>query len=276
MNSKKPVFRCSGIAALGTTANNGYITETQALEFARLRHLPQITAGQLKKLNDFVARMHISPELGDTGKKAVHDTWLRNEKGFYKLERNTTPTLKGTKAEEDAITLLSMVDDKIYIKNTERKTKEYENFIITGECDIDDEIGDCIQDVKCSIDPETFMNAKLNDNYFAQGQFYCLLWGRKWFRLRYCLVDAPPSVLERMYYYFCKEEGIIDDTLPEYEEQIKRFNNSTLFNNNANYTAEERVKTYTVKRDDAYIEYMLKRLEIGAEYYKKLKLNILL
>lgn len=269
----KPVFRCSSVAEFNSLARNGYLTEKQRADMQRLLDKPKLTSNQQDTLNSYIKRKDIQPELAETAQKSLRRMWLEQNKGYY-ADFDTLATLKGTKAEEDAITLLSITQGRMFVKNTERKTVEFKNYFISGECDIDDEEEDTIWDTKCSVSPETFMGAKMNKNYFGQGQFYMYLWNRKRFKLAFCLVDAPPSIYERMYYRFCREHDIMDDMNPEYAPLIDRFNNTVLFSNNPNYSPEERVKIYTIERDDDYIEKTFANLDVAAKMYSNFKLNI--
>jgi hypothetical protein len=67
----------------------------------------------------------------------------------------------------------------------------------TGECDIFKEFPDkkIVIDTKCSWSPETFMNA--GQMFFTRPkEIFTELWDADEFHLKYCLVDAPPHLVQ--------------------------------------------------------------------------------
>lgn len=247
----------------------------------RLRTPKGLTPTQQEKLENYIETLNRPPELSNGAKTYIKEVWLENEKGFR--EEITSKYLqKGIQGEEDGLSLISFVDKVLYAKNEERITKNH----ITGECDsihynkeIDVTI---IDDIKCSWNPRTFMQADLSTTYEWQGRAYMYLYDADIFRLRYCLVDCPPDVYqdekERAYHLFKKHSGIIDDTLPEYQKEIeafeKQFDANYLYAKSGNYTQEERVKTFMIERDYELEEKMLLAVKLGIEYYKIITLNM--
>lgn len=249
---------------------------------SRLTTPKGLTPTQQEKLERYIEILNTPPSLSDGAKTYVKEVWLENEKGFR--EEITSKYLqKGLQGEEDGLNLISFVDDVLYVKNEERKTKGH----ITGECDsihYNEEIdAKIIDDIKCSWNPRTFMQSDLSTAYEWQGRAYMYLYDAEIFRLRYCLVDCPPDVYqdekERAYYMFKKRSGIIDDTLPEYQKEIeafeKQFDANYLYENSGNYTMEERVKTFMIERDYELEEKMLLAVNLAVEYYQTIKLNMI-
>lgn len=97
---------------------------------------------------------------------------------------------KGTFNEDYAITLLSEIDNKLYIKNK----KELENDFIKGTPDI---ISDIVIDIKCSWDIFTFSESELTNLYEWQLKGYMWLTGLSKAKLAYCLIDTPEFLIRR-------------------------------------------------------------------------------
>ncbi len=132
-----------------------------------------------------------------------------------------------------------------------------------------------IDDTKCSWNPRTFMSADLTVGYEWQGRAYLYLYDGDIFRLRHCLVDCPPDVYADEYKKFCFQHGIIDDTLPEYQEAIEQFKKNYLYEHSGLYTQEERVKTFAFERDYDLEAVLLKSIELAVEYYNTITLNMI-
>jgi hypothetical protein len=249
----------------------------------RLKQPKGLTPTQNARLWDLKERNARPPELSQGAKTYIKEVWLENEKGF-KEEVTDKKLRKGLQAEEDAINLISFVDGIMYVKNEKR---EYKNHI-TGEADVITEFKDMevegsektvdalvIDDTKCSWNPRTFMQASLTTGYEWQGRAYLYLYNADIFRLRHCLVDCPPDVFADEYKRFCFQHGIIDDTLPEYQEAIEQFKRNYLYEDSDLYTKEERVKTFSFVRDYELEEVLLTSVKLGVEYYKTITLNMI-
>lgn len=102
---------------------------------------------------------------------------------------------KGLAVEEDAITWLSKMDRKIYVKNEIKLENEH----ITGTPDIID--GVVVIDIKSSFDIFTFFASKFDSvskDYWWQLQAYMALTGCESARLVYVLCDTPEPILQQM------------------------------------------------------------------------------
>lgn len=247
----------------------------------KLKNPKPLTENQearLKSLKELNAR---PPELSQGAKTEVKRLWLENEKGF-KEEVTDKKLRKGIQAENDAISLISYVDGKFYVKNRERVSRDH----ITGECDVIEtttvkgEDGNTyevkiIHDTKCSWNPRTFMAASLTADYEWQGRAYMFLYNADAFRLRHCLVDCPPDVLADEYKNYCYQHNIIDDSLPKYQELIDQFYRNFQYANSGLYTREERVKSYHIIRDLGIESVMLTAVKLAVEYYQTITLNMI-
>lgn len=249
----------------------------------RLKQPKGLTPKQEETLQTLKERNARPPELSQGAKTYIKEVWLENEKGF-KEEVTDKKLRKGLEAEEDAINLISFVDGVMYVKNEKRIKKNH----ITGEADVvtlfknlevegsEEKIEALVvDDTKCSWNPRTFMSANLTTGYEWQGRAYLYLYDAEVFRLRHCLVDCPPDVYEDEYRKFCWQHGIIDDSLPEYQEAIEQFKRNYLYEDSGLYTKEERVKTFMFERDYELEEVLLTSVKLGVEYYKTITLNMI-
>jgi len=283
------LFRASGAGALMTNKQGTVFTETQRARISELlqEKLTGVNANGNKvkfegtkkpeELAELIAKRDAPPELSDTAKAFVRKIWLQIKKGVY-IDIKSKYLDKGLYAEEDAITLISEVDGVFYVKNDERRS----NANHSGECDVFKEFPNkkLIIDTKCSWSPETFMNAEPDINYEWQGQIYLELWNADEFHLKYCLVDAPPHLVQRekdnakWKYYSADmtdaELDLFEKAMQPIYDQIER---NMVYSNNPAFTKEERVKTFVFYRDREKMKLMEERVEMAREYYKTITLN---
>ena len=203
--------------------------------------------------------------LTDGAKTLIKDYWLRDFKGFNPRVTNRYMK-KGIQMEETAITLVSKVYNKMYSKNVERKF----GFHLTGECDILEPTE--IVDIKNAWNPKTFIMSKLDKDYEWQGRAYMHLYDRDIFHVYWTLVDCPQDVYDDEYRRFCWQNDIIDDHLPKYQEKLEEFRRTLIYDPTL-YTEEERIKTFTIERDEDLEEKLLDGIEAAVDYYWSLKLN---
>lgn len=269
------LFRCSGIGNLMVEGRGASLTENQLATFNdyedRIRgNGKPLTEKQKEVYLDLKARKNAPPQLSDTAKRFIENMWLQNKKGFYE-ELNNKEVLKGLFAEDDALGLVSEVENEFYIKNTERITKGN----ITGECDINCVINGkrVIKDTKSSWSAKTFMNGDLSTLYEYQGRAYMHLYDAEEFHLHYCLVDCPPHLYESEVWKLRNRYGIIDaddESVKPLFDQLKR---NLIFSDNPNYTKEERVKTFVIHRDMEKEQKMIDKIGPAIEYYNNITLN---
>ena len=272
---EKILFRASGIGALMTEGRGSVLTDNQAKELedfdTRIRENGKpLTDKQKEYYQKLKDKRDAPPELSDTAKSFIESTWLTNEKGFYE-ELNNKEVMKGLFSEQDALELVSDVENFIYLKNKDRITKGN----ITGECDVNvvKEGKKIIKDTKASWSPKTFMSGDLSTLYEWQGRAYMHLYDADEFHLHYCLVDCPLNLYEAEQWKLRNRYNVID---PEEEsvrplfDQLKR---NLIFSDNPTYTKEERVKTFIITRDLEKEKALLAKIPMAVEYYKSIKLN---
>jgi hypothetical protein len=271
---EKILFRASSIGALLTESRGIVLTENQKQTLAdyKLRD-----AGEGKPLTDkqkidfelLLSKENAKPTLSDTAKSFIEKTWLFNEKGFYE-ELSSKYVEKGNFNEDDGIILVSEIENSIYEKNAERKTIGH----ITGEADIVCTINGVkvIKDIKSSWSPLTFMNGDLSTIYEWQGRAYMYLYDADEFHLHYTLTDCPEHILENEKWKLRNKYGILDDENPIMQRLFKQLEQNLIFSN-GNYTKEERVKSFIIKRDIEKEQLLLSKIPLAVEYYKSIRLN---
>jgi len=271
---EKILFRASGIGALLTEGRGVILTENQKQTLAdyKLRN-----SGEGKPLTDkqkidfelLLSKENAKPTLSDTAKSFIEKTWLFNEKGFYE-ELSSKYVEKGNFNEDDGIILVSEIENSIYEKNAERKTIGH----ITGEADIVCTINGVkvIKDIKSSWSPLTFMNGELSTIYEWQGRVYLYLYDADEFHLHYTLTDCPAHILENEKWKLRNKYGILDDENPIMQRLFKQLEQNLVFSN-GNYTKEERVKSFIIKRDIEKEQLLLSKIPLAVEYYKSIRLN---
>ena len=194
---------------------------------------------------------------------------------------------KGSAVENDAITLYSRVKKVAFFKNTVRLNNKY----VTGEpdCGSNENIleSEEIIDFKSSWSLITFLNAKhseVNGNYQDQGDTYMgLVPKSKRFRLVYCLVNSPGSIIqqEKKKLQWQMAGEVIDfDNSPEYKEKCKQIERNHIFDiklfvdQNPGFDfdndldtwewdipMDKRVFEFVIERDDNRISAIYKKVE---------------
>lgn len=222
-------------------------------------------------------------EMGDTAKTHLVDCYVSARYG-RREEISGKALEKGTVREEDAITLLSRLQKKLFKKNTVRLSNDF----ISGECDIF--LGEAITnadetyDTKCSWSAHTFFRtkmSKLNPSYYWQGQGYMWLTGAKKHTVAYCLINGLASAInneKRLASY--KSTAIDVESDPEYIKACKQIEINHIFDiksfvdenpgfdfhNNVDewkwdIPMEDRMFTFTVDRNEQDIAALKTRIE---------------
>lgn len=288
------LFRSHRAGDIMTDAKGTTLTEKQLATWNKhadkIRSGGKLTPTQQTEFANFTKRKNASFQLSDTAKSAVRAVWLGTEKGFRKDIKSKFLD-KGIFGEEHGISLLSEVDNRFYSKNVERITKGNRS----GECDIKVKLDPkfsmnpelykgrkvkVIMDVKCSWDPETFMNAGFDKGYEWQGRDYLDLYDCDEFWLRYCLVDTPEHLINKEKEWKWREfesDSMSDEERHNMEEKMKPIYDQIDLNNRFStspmYTPEERVKTFKITRDDVIFQKYLDRIPHCLDFYKTIKLN---
>lgn len=223
--------------------------------------------------------------LGVTGEKLAIYNYLETKYGRRK-EFTSKYTDKGLQCEPAAIKTLSLIENKEYVKN---ETRLYNSFI-TGECDIDNEQGNEIIDIKNSWDLFTFHDSKTANvaKYETQGQCYMELYNRSNFRLVHMLEDAPDNlVLAALEKESNKHVGetpewieveIVKNMIYTKENFFRFLDMRSLGGDELTdkcistfieIPQTERISIKTFKRDAIYYEFITKRVQLAREFLKK-------
>jgi len=287
-NIEEILFRASGVSALMTDAQGTKITENQLKSIDELLNEKlngvNINGNKVKwtdkkesELASLITKRDAPPQLSKTAKTFVQKTWLQKEKGI-RPEIKSKYLDKGIFCEDDGIGLLSDLEGVFYSKNEERKNDD----CFTGECDIYHVIDGVktIYDIKSSWNAETFMNATLSDDYYWQLQVYLHLWDADIAYLKYCLLDAPPHLLQKekdsvKWKYFSSDMSDVE--LDEMEKALEplylQIETNLTYSNNPSIQKIERVKSFVIERNSAGIRELQERVKMAREYYKTITLN---
>lgn len=273
MEKQSLLFRASGVGALATKPQGGGITEIQLATIAKYESQvfegkKPLTPNQEAELERLKAKRDAPPELSKTAKTFVRQLWLWREKGI-RYEITSKYLEKGLWAEHQSITLLQAVLGR----NLTRNTVRMENGVFTGLADIIEFDRREGHDTKSSWNAETFMNSVATNDNEWQARVYMELYDLDIFNVQYCLVDIPPHLYDDELFKWKRRHNIIDHDLPEHKEKLQLFQRGLIYSENPHFSLEERVKTFTFRRDDEKIEFMYDQVKLAVEYYKTLSLN---
>jgi hypothetical protein len=225
-----------------------------------------LTASMQAELEDLISKRDSEFQFGATATNYIRDCWLKNTYN-YDEPMVTNEILKGWMCEDEAIGVLSnQIPGAFRYKN--QSTYCDSHFTGTPDIILDDE---WVEDIKTSWSLRTFFEVTRPDPlYYAQGQVYMALTGRKRFRVAHVLVDTPHEIVEeeckRFYYRFnC------DESNPHYIEAV----NKTRRMHAASQLVPEqqRVKLFEFHRDDRYIDTLRSRVETARKIYATLSLG---
>jgi len=279
----KLIVRAHWAGAIMTDKKGAVITQVQLDELQKLkdRHKKftdnpitnansKLTLIMIEKIHDVTLKKNAPFELSDTAKAKIDEVWLRDKKGIPTIISSKYME-KGIYQEKVARELISQIDGRFYTRNEVRKTIGS----LSGVCDVVDSslIKRIVHDIKCCWNASTFMASKMDTIQEWQGRVYMEMWNADEFWLRFCLVDCPDHIMENELYRFKLNNGIIDDTLPEYQEQLENFRKTLIFSDNKKIRIKERVKTIVIERDKELFKTLQKRLQAVKKYYKSIKLN---
>jgi len=223
----KTLIRCSSLSSLFTEPQAKADKDAGKLSKTAKAHLIEVYAG----------------ELWDVEKDII-----------------TKQMQKGIQAEEEALTLLSRVDKKLYIKNQERFANEW----ICGHPDIIQP--DEIVDTKVSWSAFTFLPKLVEEvekDYYYQLQGYLWLTDRFKARISYCLVDTPDNIIQGEKYRLLRSMDVISEESPEYVAAAKKLESNMRF---GHIPKELRVINHFVDRDESIIEKIPAKVEKAREF----------
>lgn len=188
---------------------------------------------------------------------------IYNQEKYGRKKDITTKQMdKGKMCEEDAITLVSRVEKTLYFKNHD----ELENEWFRGHPDIFK--GDNIQnakevsDIKCSWEMDTFtpkLFESVDKGYEAQLNVYYDLTGADSGSLYYCLVSAPPQILEQEKRSLLWKMDVATELNPAYIEAAAELEKLMLFED---IDIRERIIRLPVPKNEELIEKMKAKVPI--------------
>ena len=202
-------------------------------------------------------------ELGETAKTFIEEMWLKDKYGYYE-EVSSPEMMKGLLCEQDSMELVQKVC------GGEFRTaygKQLANDYIKGTPDI--VLSTHIEDIKTSWSLKTFFNAELLPAYYAQGQGYMELTGRKKYQGIYWLVPTPASLLDGEYKKIeWRFKG--DENNPDFQKAVTQFgrNNECIHD----IPIEKRIKVFEFEYDGEYIKKLYSQIEKARKYYESLSL----
>jgi hypothetical protein len=169
---------------------------------------------------------------------------------------------KGNYAEEDSLTLVTSVFDRLLVKNKDHLKNEF----ITGTPDVVEK--DNVLDIKTSWDIWSFAKADgKNKDYYWQLQGYMNLTNKKKAILAYTLVDTPIHLIVDEQKRRAFHAGIMDNDseLAKLEEAVEQ---NMIFSKDI--PEEMRVKTFAFDYDEAGIAKLQERIVDCREYLNSL------
>ncbi len=209
--------------------------------------------------------------LGETCKDHLMECYVRET---YGREKDITNKYieKGLLAEEDSITLYSMVTKQFYLKNKEQISNDW--FIGTPDLFTGRSIkdADLVIDLKTSWDIFTFfqtLTKPIKKAYFWQLQAYMDLTGAKEAKLVYCLVNTPYHLIEDEKKKVLWKLGVIDQEHDErYLKACEMIDRNCIFDD---IPEEKRYIEFTIDRDNEAIEKAKVRVAECREFLNQMK-----
>ena len=235
-------------------------------------------------LDKLLAKKNNPDEL-PTGAKSHLDDVFRSQFWGRRRTLNNKYLDKGLICEEDALELLSLVDDTFYIKNSDQLENDY-------ICGMPDNRQDIIRDTKANWDLDSYDKAELTSLYEWQIKGYSYLDNKTKGELCYCLVNNPYHQLvnekQRLYYAMGTpsdddekwvksisqiERNMIFD-IPKFKEHYPNYDfvNTTL---DFTIPAIYRVKKFNVELFPEDIKNIKSRVLLAREYLMKKELEVL-
>ncbi len=267
----KPVkFRASSVGNLLVGGNA--ITEKQLEKLAELQarkdnpEAKPLTDKMQQELDELIAKRDADFEFGATAMSYIRDCWMRNTFG-YDEPLVSNEILKGLMCEDEIIGILSRhLHGGFRIKNDD----SFEDSHFTGTPDV--VLDDVIEDAKCSWTLRTFVEVRRPDPlYYAQGQVYMALTGRRKFRLAHVLVDTPFELVEeekkRLWFRFnC------DDDNPHYKELSAKVDSMHLMAHKI--PEHQRIKVFEFGFNPEYVDTLRLRVEQARVVYESMSLSL--
>jgi hypothetical protein len=200
--------------------------------------------------------------MGETCIKALKKIFIKEKYGREREIENDYLE-KGTLQEPVSLTLLSEVDNVLYLENK----KQFKNDFVKGRPDSLPFNREKFPDIKTCWDIFTFFNAELTAKYEYQLIGYMWLTGRKESEIVYTLVNTPEHLIEREESRTFYKMGVVDRDDFNYQLACAEIRRCNTFDD---IPKEERIKRFTVLYDEEKIEQIKTRLLQCREYLNKL------
>ena len=184
---------------------------------------------------------------------------FKNEYFGKYQEIDSKYTDKGKRVEDDAIEMLSKVEDTFMFKNTERFQDDY----FTGEPDVIN--FDEIIDIKSSWSHNTFPLTEdviPNKDYFYQLQGYMKLTERRKARLVYCLMTTPEDLIDSAKRK-AMNSGVMD---------IDKLDGIGFNMSYDDIDPKRRIKVFEVEYDQKVIDELHAKIDLAREYLNNIKI----
>lgn len=223
---------------------------------------------KLNKLDDLIEdleKVKNEVTLSETCKNYLIQSYVLSKYGRIR-EIVTKQMVKGIISEEDSIAMFSILEGKIYNKNTKRISNDF----ICGTPDLydTDDLRNCneIIDIKSCWDIFTFLQNVANpqnDYYEWQLQGYMALTNAKIGTIAYCLVNTPDSIIEGEKYLLLKRMDVVTEEDPDYKREVQILLANRKFDD---IPMSERLLTYSIERDDEKIEKIYQKVKKCREF----------
>lgn len=205
-------------------------------------------------LGDIMTNSRTKDALSETCKNHLMRIWIYQKYGRYKEEENKY-IQKGNMAEEDGITLYSLVSNTMFVKNTQ----VFENDFIVGTPDIIH--NNIVRDIKNSWSIYTFyetMVKALNKDYLWQlNGYWALIPECKAAKLVYVLINTPAVIIEQEKSRLRYKMGLIDpDANQVYLEACEEIDKNCIFDD--------------IPNEERYIEMDVPQMDME-EVYERVK-----
>lgn len=200
--------------------------------------------------------------LSETAKKALYKAYIQAKWGRSK-ETKTKQMDKGKLVQDDIMNMMGFFENKIYERNTERRSNEW----IEGECDC---VHDLVDDYKASWEPESFIPNlidKVPKEYEYQMQGYLWLWDKQDGRIIWGLVNCPDMILKNERQKLLWSMDVATDLSPEYLEAAREMEKNLIFDD---IPLEERAIITNIRRDEEIIAKIPQKVTKAREYLQYL------
>lgn len=193
---------------------------------------------------------------------------IYNREVYGRVKDITTKQMdKGIQGEPDSIKLLSLVEGELFFKNEEKLENEW----FTGHPDLilNKEDGTLeVWDIKTSWEMDSFMPKLIEEpdkGYIAQLNCYYSLLQADGGAISYCLVSAPPQILEAEKRKLLFSMNVATEFSPEYIKAAEELTKLMVFDDIA---PEERVIVQRVPRNEELIQKMKDKVPVFREWLK--------